>query len=126
MAVNLNQVAITGNLTDDPTLTTLPSGHVICEFQLASHHRSCDEVTGEWQEWADYFTVKAFGFQARTAHNGLAKGSSVAIAGRLSSRLTTENSGYSRPDGLPRREVEIVAQAIQFLARPSRAATRAA
>jgi hypothetical protein len=27
MTVNLNQVAITGNLTREPSLVTLPSGH---------------------------------------------------------------------------------------------------
>jgi single-strand DNA-binding protein len=117
MTVNLNQVAITGNLTHEPMLITLPSGHVICELQLASHHREQDEITGEWQEWADYFPVKAFGFQARTAHRGLGKGSSVAISGRLSSRRVSDSDSSSR------REVEIVAQAIQFLARPRRAAT---
>jgi single-strand DNA-binding protein len=112
MTVNLNQVAITGNLTRDPTLVTLPSGHVICELRLASHHRKRDEVSGAWQEWADYFTVKAFGFQARTSHKGLSKGSGVAISGRLSSRRVTD------PDGAPRHVAEIIAEAVQFLARP--------
>ena len=112
MTVNLNQVAITGNLTREPSLVTLASGHVLCEFQLASHHRSRDEVSGAWQEWADYFTVKAFGFQARTSHRGLSKGSGVAVSGRLSSRRVTG------PDGAPRHVAEIIAEAVQFLARP--------
>ena len=80
--VNLNQVAITGNLTRDPKLQKLPSGHTICEMQLASHRRSQDELTGEWHEWPDYFTVKAFGHQARTTHQHLRKGHGVAISGR--------------------------------------------
>jgi single-strand DNA-binding protein len=112
MTVNLNQVAITGNLTREPSLVTLASGHVLCEFQLASHHRSRDEVSGAWQEWADYFTVKAFGFQARTSHRGLSKGSGVAISGRLSSRRVLG------PDGVPQHIAEIIAEAVQFLARP--------
>jgi single-strand DNA-binding protein len=112
MTVNLNQVAITGNLTREPSLVTLASGHVLCEFQLASHHRSRDEVSGAWQEWADYFTVKAFGFQARTSHRALSKGSGVAVSGRLSSRRVTG------PDGAPQHVAEIIAEAVQFLARP--------
>jgi single-strand DNA-binding protein len=89
MTVNLNQIAITGNLVGDPSLVTLASGHVLCEMRLASHHRARDEITGAWQEWADYFTVKAFGFQARTSYQGLSKGSGVAVSGRLSSRRVT-------------------------------------
>ena len=112
MTVNLNQVAITGNLTRDPALVTLPSGHVFCEMQLASHRRSCNDVTGAWEEWADYFTVKAFGFQARTTHQHLRKGQGVAISGRLSSRRVPET------DGRPSHAVEIIAEAVQFLTRP--------
>jgi single stranded DNA-binding protein len=114
MTVNLNQVAVTGNLTRDPALVTLASGHVICEMQLAVHRRSQDQITGVWQEWADYFTVKAFGFQARTAHRHLRRGHGVGISGRLSSRRL--------PDGgeEPHHAVEIIAEAVQFLSPPLR------
>ncbi len=111
--VNLNQVAITGNLTRDPQLQRLPSGHTICEMQIACHRRSCDELTGEWREWPDYFTAKAFGHQARTTHQHLRKGHGAAISGRLSSRRTTG------PDGEPQHATEIIAEAVQFLARPN-------
>lgn len=50
MTVNLNQVAMTGNLTRDPVLLELPSGHILCEMSLACHRRSRDEITGEWRE----------------------------------------------------------------------------
>ncbi len=109
---NLNQVAITGNLTRDPKLRRLPSGHTIVELQIASHRRSRDEATGEWKEWPDYFTAKAFGHQARTTHRHLRKGHGVAIAGRLSSRRTTG------PNGEPKHATEIIAETVQFLARP--------
>lgn len=112
MKVNLNQIAITGNLTRDPVLVELPSGQVLCEMQLATHYRSRDELTGEWQEWPDYFTVKAFGFQARTSHEHLCKGQGVAISGRLSSRRVPG------PDRMPQHVAEIIAEAIQFLSRP--------
>lgn len=110
--VNLNQVAITGNLTRDPMLVELPSGHVLCEMQLASHRRSRDEITGAWTEWPDYFTVKAFGFQARTSHQHLRKGQGVGIQGCLSSRRVPG------PDGAPQHIAEIIAGAVQFLDRP--------
>jgi single-stranded DNA-binding protein len=81
-------------------------------MELASHRRSRDEITSAWTEWTDYFIVKAFGFQAHTTHQHLDKGSGVAISGRLSSRSVLE------PDGAHRREVEIIAEAVQFLSRP--------
>lgn len=110
--VNLNQVAITGNLTRDPELVELPSGHVVCEMQLASHHSSRNDVTGEWEEWPSYFTVKAFGFFARTAHERLCKGQGVAVAGRLSSRRT------DCTDPRYQYATEIMANTVQFLSRP--------
>jgi single-strand DNA-binding protein len=113
MAVNLNQVAVTGNLTRDPELVTSPSGHVRCEMQLASNRRSWNDVTNAWEEWADFFTVKAFGFQARTSHEYLRKGKGVAISGRLSSRRTHSD------DPEHYWAIEIIADAVQFLSPPS-------
>jgi single-strand DNA-binding protein len=112
MTVNLNQVAITGNLSRDPVLVELASGHIVCEMQIASHRRSRDEVTGAWEEWADFFTVKAFGFQARTTHEHLCKGQGVAVSGRLSSRRTHS------PDPEYPWATEIIAEAVQFLSPP--------
>jgi single-strand DNA-binding protein len=112
MHVSINQVAITGCLTREPALITLPSGHVLCEIQIASNHKSHNDVTGIWEEWPDYFTVKAFGHQARTAHEHLCKGQGVAIQGRLSSRLVVG------ADGAAQYVVEIMAGVVQFLSRP--------
>jgi single-strand DNA-binding protein len=109
---HLNQVAITGNLTRDPELVTLPSGHVLCEMQIATNRRSRNDVTGAWEEWPDFFTVKAFGFQARTTHEHLCKGQGVAISGRLSSRRTHST------DPQHKWATEIVADTVQFLSRP--------
>jgi single stranded DNA-binding protein len=113
---NINQVALTGNLTHDPNLVELPSGHVFSELQLACHKRSRDELTGVWREWPDYFTVKTFGFQARTTYEHLRKGQGIALSGRLSARRTPGDND----DGQPRHEVEIIAEVVQFLSRPHR------
>ena len=106
---NLNQVALTGTLTRDPKLVELPSGHVICAMQIASNRTSRNDVTGAWEEWADFFTVKTFGFQARTCHEYLGKGKAVAISGRLSSRRTHSTD--------PEQDwaTEVIAENVQFL-----------
>ena len=112
MTVNLNQVALTGNLTRDPELIALPSGHVYCELQLACSHRSRDELTGEWREWPDYYTIKTFGHEAHTTHRHLRRGHGMGLTGRLSTRRIRE------PGRPLRHEVEVIAETIQFLARP--------
>jgi single-strand DNA-binding protein len=103
MAVNLNHVTLSGNLTRDPTLDVLASGHVVCELQVACHYQARDAQTGQWREHKDFIPVRAFAHQARTAHERLRKGSGVAIAGRICSRKVTD-----------KWRVEVVAQTIQF------------
>jgi single-stranded DNA-binding protein len=81
-------------------------------MEVATNYRSRNNVTGAWEEWADSFTVKAFGFQARTSHEYLSKGQGVAISGRLSSRRTQST------DPQHQWATEIVADTVQFLSPP--------
>ena len=39
MAGNINRVIITGNLTRDPEIRTLPSGTSVCELRVACNGR---------------------------------------------------------------------------------------
>jgi len=82
MSVDLNHVTLSGSLTQDPVLGTLPSGKVVCEMRVACAYRSREETTGAWRDWTDQVPVRAFGYQARTAADHLRKGRRVAIVGR--------------------------------------------
>jgi single-strand DNA-binding protein len=113
MAVDLNHLTLSGCLTRDPVLETLPSGKVVCDLRVACAYRSRDESTGAWRDWTDRLPVRAFGYQARTAADHLRKGRRVAIVGRLSTRRICE------PGAEPRWTVEVVAQTIQFAERPA-------
>jgi single-strand DNA-binding protein len=108
-ATNLNRVVITGNLTRDPELRSTPSGTPVCALRIASNTRR-KTTNGEWTDKANYFSVTVWGAQGENCHRFLAKGRPVAIDGRLEWREWTGT------DDVKRESVEIVADAVQFLA----------
>jgi single-strand DNA-binding protein len=109
-ATNINRVVLTGNLTRDPELRSLPSGFAVCSLRIASNSRRKDGATGEWVDKPNYFDVTVFGAQGENCARYLSKGRPVAIDGRLEWREWTTQ------DGQKRQSVEIVADGVQFLA----------
>lgn len=107
---NINRVTITGNLTRDPELRSLPSGMSVCELGVAVNHRRKDNSTGQWIEEPNYFNVVVFGSQGDNCAQYLSKGRPVAIDGRLRWSSWEDKNG-----GGKRSKVEIVAQTVQFL-----------
>ena len=47
-ASNLNVVVLTGNLTRDPELRSLPSGTSVCDMRVAVNTRRKNNASGEW------------------------------------------------------------------------------
>jgi single-strand DNA-binding protein len=109
-ASNINRVILTGNLTFDPELRSLPSGTSVCKLRVATNTRKKNGATGEWEDKANYFDVTVWGAQGENCARYLAKGRPVAIDGRL------EWSEWQDKDtGKNRSKVEIVADTVQFL-----------
>ncbi len=108
-ATNINRVVLTGNLTRDPELRSLPSGMAICSLRIASNTRRKDGSTGEWVDKPNYFDITVFGAQGENCARFLSKGRPVAIDGRLEWREWTDKEGNKR------QSVEVVADAVQFL-----------
>jgi single-strand DNA-binding protein len=106
---NINRVILTGNLTRDPELSSLPSGTSVCKLGLAVNRRYKDSATGEWTEKPNYFDIKVWGSQGENCANFLSKGRAIAVDGRL------EWSQWEAQDGTKRSKVEIVADTVQFL-----------
>ena len=106
---NINRVILTGNLTADPELSTLPSGTSVCKLRLAVNRRYKDSASGEWTEKPNYFDIKVWGAQGENCANYLSKGRPVAVDGRL------EWSEWEGQDGSKRSKVEVVADTVQFL-----------
>jgi single-strand DNA-binding protein len=109
MASNVNVVVITGNLTKDPELRSVGNTSV-CELRVAVNGRRKNGQTGEWEDKANYFTVKAWGARGVNCAKYLSKGRPVAVEGRL------DWSEWEAKDGSGKRQkVEIVAKSVQFL-----------
>jgi single-strand DNA-binding protein len=108
-ATNINRVVLTGNLTRDPELRSLPSGMSVCSLRIASNTRRKDGATGEWVDKPNYFDITVFGAQGENCARFLSKGRPVAVDGRLEWREWTDKEGNKR------QNVEIVADAVQFL-----------
>ena len=108
-ASNINVVVITGNLTRDPELRSLPSGTSVCELRVAVNSRRKDGQTGDWVDKPNYFDVTVWGAQGENCANYLSKGRPVAIEGRLDWRE------WEAKDGGKRQAVSIIANSVQFL-----------
>lgn len=109
-ATNINRVILTGNLTRDPELRSIPSsGNSVCSLRIACNTRRKDSSTGDWVDKPNYFDVTIFGRQGENASQYLSKGRPVAIDGRLEWREWQDKEGNNR------QSVEIVADNVQFL-----------
>ena len=107
-ATNINRVVLTGNLTRDPELRSLPSGTPVCSLRIACNTRRKGS-SGEWEDKPNYFDVTVWGAQGENCSRFLSKGRPVAIDGRLEWRE------WETQDGQKRQAVEIVADSVQFL-----------
>ena len=108
-ATNINRVVMTGNLTADPELRSLPSGMSVCKLRIACNTRRKDGATGEWVDKPNYFDVTVWGAQGENAARYLSKGRPVAIDGRLEWRE------WEAQDGTKRQATDIIADSVQFL-----------
>ena len=107
-ATNINRVVLTGNLTHDPDLRSLPSGMSVCKLRVACNTRRKDS-SGEWVDKPNYFDVTVWGAQGENCATYLRKGRPVAIEGRLDGRE------WETQEGGKRQAVQIIANSVQFL-----------
>ena len=108
-ATNLNRVVLTGNLTRDPELRSLPSGTAVCSLRVACNSRRKGQ-NGEWEDKPNYFDVTVWGAQGENCSRYLSKGRPVGIDGRLDWREWEASDGSGK-----RQAVQIVADSVQFL-----------
>ena len=102
----MNNITLTGRLTHDPELRTLPSGGTVCRLRLA--------VNGMGRGGRDepgYINVSAFGNPGEAAARVLTKGWLVAVDGRL------QYGEWQTDDNSKRHDYEIVGN-VEFLAAP--------
>lgn len=113
----LNKAIVIGNLTRDPELKALPTGVKVCTFSLATNRVWKDQATGARKEAVEYHNIVVFNRQAETSAQYLRKGSNVLVEGRMQTR------SWDAQDGQKKYRTEIVAESVQFGARPSGASS---
>ena len=99
----MNKIILIGNLTRDPESRTTPSGHTVCNFDIAVNDRRGG------QDNTMYFRISAWDRTGESCQRYLSKGRKVFVAGPLSART------YQANDGTPRVSLEVTATDVEFL-----------
>jgi single-strand DNA-binding protein len=97
---------VSGNLTRDVELKTLPSGTDVARLRVATTTRR--RSGEEWVEKTNYFTVEVYGAQARSCAKYLGRGSRVMVDAELDWREWTD------PDEKKREAVTLRARQVLF------------
>lgn len=101
----MNKVFLIGRLTNAPEQRQTPNGVSVTSFSIAVNRRMNREIT-------DYFNIVAWRGLAETCAKYLVKGQQVAVAGEIQTR------SYDDKNGVKRYVTEIVADDVEFLAKP--------
>ena len=107
--MSINKVLITGNLTRAPELRETPSGFQVLNFGVAVNDRKKNQSTGQWEDYANFVDCTMFGNRAASVARFLAKGSKVAIEGKL------RWSQWETQDGSKRSKLEVIVDEIEFM-----------
>ena len=103
----INQVAVSGVLANEPEYRQLENGKARIHFSVAVN-RSYRDDSGEWKQETTHVPVVAWDKLAEYVAERLQKGKAVFLTGRLKSRQ------YESSDG-SQSFLEIVARNIQLL-----------
>lgn len=106
--MSINRVIISGNLTRDPDLRATQSGMEVLGLGVAVNDRRKNPATGEYEDYPNFVDCVMFGPRARSVSAYLAKGSKVAIDGRL------HWSQWER-EGQKRSKLEVIVDDIEFM-----------
>jgi len=112
--MSINKVIFTGNLTKDPELRTTANGFSVLNMSVAINDRVKDQATGEWTNRANFVDCVCFGKRAEAIAQYLAKGTKVAVEGKL------RYSSWEK-DGIKRNKLEVVVDEIEFSASTKKA-----
>ena len=102
-----SKTSIIGFLGRDPSLKTLDSGTVICDFAVAVTERV--KKGNEYADETTWYDVATFGKQAESCKNYLNKGSQVFIEGKIKSEA------WIGKDGTAKSKLKLIAESVKFL-----------
>lgn len=107
--MSINSVSISGNLTRDPETRATASGMPVLTFGVAVNDRRRNPQTGEWEDYPNFVDCTMFGTRAEAVGRYLAKGTKVAIGGKL------RYSSWQAKDGSKRSKLEVVVDELEFM-----------
>ncbi len=102
----MNKVFLIGRLTAAPELRQTPDGISVCSFSIGVNRRMKRDVS-------DFFNIIAWRGLGENCAKFLVKGQQVAVCGEIQTR------SYDDKNGVKRYVTEIVADDIEFLAKPA-------
>lgn len=108
--MSINRVNISGNLTRDSELRSLPSGTQVLNFGVAVNDRRRNPQTGEWEDYPNFCDCVVFGNRAEPLSRFLFKGTKVAVDGKLRWSQWEDKNG-----GGKRSKLEVVVDEVEFL-----------
>ena len=97
--VYLNEVRITGRLTDAVSYTKFEKGEkggCVAEFTIAHNRRWKPKESEDWKESTSFFRVKAYNGLAEKVKEKFRKGDFVLIEGRLQAESWENEEGQKR------------------------------
>ena len=115
--MSINRVNISGTLTRDPELRQTQGGMAILNIGVAVNDRRKNQQTGEWEDVPNFVDCVMFGSRAEKLAQYLAKGTKVAIDGKL------RYSSWEK-DGAKRSKLEVIVDEIEFMSRGERGQQR--
>jgi len=107
--MSINRVCISGNLTNDPELRSLPSGTAVLQMRMAVNDRRKNPQSGEWEDFPNYIDVVVWGARGESLSRFLSKGSKVFVEGKL-----RWHEWEDKETGKKRSKIEVVADDVEF------------
>lgn len=101
----MNKIILIGRLADAPQTKSTQSGKTVTTFRLITNRRYDAEKS-------DAHTIVAWGTLAENCGRYLVKGQQAAVTGELQVR------SYQAKDGSNRYAYEVIADNVEFLAKP--------
>ncbi|MFA6131422.1 MAG: single-stranded DNA-binding protein [Patescibacteria group bacterium] len=108
--MNINKAIICGRITHSPEQKALPNGTTVANFTVVSNHNYKDK-NGAKQEIAEFHRVTVYGKSAENCAQYLTKGQEVFVEGRIQTQSWEK-------DGVKHYRTEIIAERVQFGAKP--------
>ena len=112
--MSINRCNISGNLTRDPEMRALRNGTQVLSFGVAVNDRRKNPQTGDWEDYPNFVDCTMFGSRAEAVGRYLAKGTKVAIEGKL--RYSTWEK-----DGQRRSKLEVIVDEIELMSQRQQA-----